>query len=86
MSDIDLTIAAKQPLYGDFADAAGVSQDLKKVMRDSVRWHDLNAQQRESLEMIANRIGRILSGDVNHYESWHGIAGFAELVAKAIKS
>jgi hypothetical protein len=62
MSDINQTLTEKQALYGDFSKAAGISQDIKIIMSQSSRWMDLNPGQRESLEMIANRIGQILSG------------------------
>jgi hypothetical protein len=85
MSDIDQTLTSKQRLYGDYVYAATISQEIKNVMHHGLRWKDLTSEQRESLDMIANRIGRILGGDPNHYESWHGISGFAELIAQQLK-
>ena len=84
MSDINETLADKQPLYGSYSAAASLSQGIKATMRCGVNWQKLSPEQLESMEMIANRIGRILSGDPNHYESWHGISGFAELIAREI--
>jgi hypothetical protein len=39
------------------------------------------AHQKESLEMIASKIARIVCGDSNHHDSWHDIGGYAKLVA-----
>jgi hypothetical protein len=36
--------------------------------------------QRESLEMIAHKISRIVNGDANYMDSWVDIAGYAQLV------
>ncbi len=85
MSDINETLAVKESLYGSYSAAAAISQGIKTTMRCGISWQKLSPEQRESLEMIANRVGRILSGDPNHYESWHGISGFAELVARELK-
>lgn len=44
------------------------------------KWVSLASDQKESLEMIAHKIGRILNGDPNYSDSWHDIAGYAKLV------
>lgn len=36
--------------------------------------------QREALDMIFHKIGRIVCGDPNYADSWHDIAGYAKLV------
>jgi hypothetical protein len=71
------TIALRAPVYGDFTSNAEIAQELK----NTVRAYDgqLNHVQRESLDLIFTKIGRILSGDPNHADSWHDIAGYAML-------
>ena len=37
--------------------------------------------QVEALDMICHKIGRIINGDPDYADSWHDIAGYAQLVA-----
>ena len=80
-NDIDATLAERGSRYGKFTDHATITQALKAVMfgyRDDL---ELAADQREALEMIAHKIGRIINGDPNYADSWVDIAGYAKLVA-----
>lgn len=49
--------------YGKFKDGAAIMQELKFVMREVDGWHNLTPSQREALDMIQHKIGRILNGD-----------------------
>lgn len=81
MNDITQTLAERGKRYGDFDEHARVTQNIKFAMIDSLNWNTLAADQREALEMIAHKIGRILNGDPNYHDSWHDIVGYAQLVA-----
>ncbi len=70
--------------YGDFAGHASITQDLKARMRIAPGWSRLNDEQREALEMVAHKIGRILNGDPNYKDSWVDISGYSELVARRL--
>lgn len=74
------TLAERGSRYGDFATHAQITQDMKAVFVASPRWTALSAAQKESLEMVAHKIGRILNGDPNYADSWHDIVGYAKLV------
>lgn len=79
--------------YGSFTGHAEITQQLKGVMLDGnglslptmarvqSRVAMLEPDQRECLEMIAHKIGRILNGDPHYEDSWRDIAGYATLVA-----
>jgi hypothetical protein len=41
--------------------------------------------QRETLDMIAHKIGRILAGDPNVEDHWKDIAGYATLSADRVR-
>ena len=77
---IDVTLATRQDAYGEFIDNASISQAIKAAMRASPNWGVLAADQREALEFIAAKCGRILNGDHNHIDSWHDISGYSRLV------
>lgn len=82
---VEDTLEERGKRYGKFSDHAATTQNLKGVMRLHSGWSDLNNSQREALEMIAHKIGRILNGDPNYADSWHDIAGYATLVDKQLK-
>jgi hypothetical protein len=71
--------------YGKFVDHAAITQELKFVMFNFKKDLDLAADQREALEMIAHKIGRIINGDPNYADSWVDIAGYAKLVADRLE-
>ena len=79
--DIHVTLAERGARYGEFREHARITQDIKAAMRDSGNWQAISASHREALEMIAHKIGRVLNGDPDYHDSWHDIAGYAQLVA-----
>jgi hypothetical protein len=83
---INDTIAERTKLYGDFRDNAAISQEIKSAMAGGRNWLDMSPHHREALEAIAGKVARILSGDPEHFDSWHDIAGYATLVADTLKS
>lgn len=68
-------------IYGEFRIHAQITWALKGAMRDSHTFQKLQPFQKEALDMIAHKIGRILNGDPNYRDSWDDIAGYAKLVA-----
>lgn len=77
------TLAARGKSYGVFAHHAAVTQNLKVYIRGELaaREKELTASQQESIDMICHKLGRIINGDPDHADSWHDIAGYAQLVA-----
>lgn len=82
---INQTLTERGNRYGEFTKHAEITQDLKSVMQCSPNWCLLVDDQKEALEMIAHKIGRILNGDPDYDDSWTDIAGYAELVAKRLR-
>lgn len=80
-TQIEATLAERGSRYGSFAEHARITQALKEAMADSPNWARLDADQKEALEMVQHKIGRILNGDPNYHDSWHDIVGYAKLVA-----
>ena len=79
-SDVNKTLDERGERYGKFSNHAELSQKLKQAMKEKATWWNLSPSQQVSLEMIANKIARILSGDPNYAENWHDIAGYATLI------
>ena len=84
------TLAERGKRYGSFAGHAEITQKLKEAMMmhdNCIPWKTrLSRSQRESLDMIVHKIGRILNGDPNYADSWHDIAGYAKLVEDEINA
>lgn len=80
-ADINETLAERGDRYGDFTEHARITQAIKAAMADSPNWNSLAPDQREALEMIAHKAGRILNGDPDYHDSWHDIVGYTKLVA-----
>lgn len=84
MSNIDQTLAERGARYGDFPGHAAVTQGMKDVMQGHAGWDALADDQKEALEMVAHKIGRILNGDPNYIDSWTDIIGYTRLVEKRL--
>jgi hypothetical protein len=85
MTNINQTLAERGSRYGVFFEHARITQDLKEVMQDAPKWDALEPDQREALEMVAHKIGRILNGDPDYDDSWVDIAGYVTLVANRLQ-
>lgn len=83
---IDATLAERGTRYGEFAEHARITQAIKAAMENSPNWMTLTPDQREALEMIAHKAGRILNGDPDYHDSWHDIVGYAKLVADRLQA
>lgn len=70
--------------YGKFKDGAEIMRDLKHVMHDVDGWNDLSPSQKEALDMIQHKIGRILNGDPNYDDNWKDVAGYATLIVNEL--
>lgn len=84
--DIDETLAERGARYGDFSDHAKLCQTLQDVMRARDGWKDLSDVQKQALQVIADKISRILTGDPNYHDNWHDIQGYAKLVEDRLPS
>lgn len=78
---IEDTLAERGARYGDFVTHAKITQRLKWAMKNETKWQQLEDDQKEALEMVAHKIGRILNGDPNYHDSWHDAIGYIKLVA-----
>lgn len=79
--DIRATLNERAATHGSYTDHAHQTQILKEVMRANPGWNKLDWHERETLEMIAHKIGRILTGNPHFHDHWHDIAGYATLSA-----
>lgn len=81
-NNINDTLTERGSRYGRFCDHAGISQSIKRAMRSAPKWGELPDSMKESLEMVAHKIARILNGDPHYSDSWHDVAGYTTLVER----
>jgi hypothetical protein len=88
MNDIQATLDERGTRYGDFMGHAEITCRLKGIIFEFViqRNKKLEYDQQEALDMICHKIGRILNGDPDYADSWHDIAGYAQLVANRLNN
>jgi len=84
MPDVSSTLAERASTHGDFNVSARTVQTLKRTMRTTPGWEHLSDAQKEALEMIQHKIGRVLHGQPNHADTWHDIAGYSVLIERAL--
>jgi hypothetical protein len=78
--NIDATLAERGTRYGQFTGHAKITQDMKRAMVASDKWAGLADDQKEALEMVVHKIGRVLNGDPDYVDSWTDIIGYTRLV------
>jgi hypothetical protein len=66
--------------YGDYAEVSLVSQNIKSAMRHSRNWRHLPADMKESLEMTANKLARLLNGDWRYVDNLTDCIGYLKLI------
>lgn len=79
--NVETTLAERQNTHGDFRHNAEASQALKQTYRLHVS-QELTNVQLEALDNICQKMARIITGNPNHADNWHDIAGYATLAEK----
>jgi hypothetical protein len=81
--NIETVLEERGTRYGNFVGHASITQDLKSSLFNHAKSHGimLEVDQREAIDMICHKLGRIVNGDPNYADSWVDIAGYAKLVA-----
>jgi hypothetical protein len=78
----------RAPSHGDYADTARIAQQFKTVIMAGVAnrarkgLEPLTATQRESLDLIATKVARILAGDPAFDDHWKDIEGYARIAER----
>jgi len=81
--DVNETLQQRKKTHGRFEINAIASQSLKNVIHNHA-CVVLSLVQNEALDAICAKIARIITGDPNHADSWHDVAGYATLVENII--
>jgi hypothetical protein len=86
-NDIETTLTERGERYGKYLNVSKTSQLLKGIVAQGLiqSGNELDYDMRESLDLICNKIARIVSGDSTYHDSWIDIAGYAKLVADRLQ-
>lgn len=84
-TDIIKTLSERGLTYGEYKDVSRISQLIKEAMSNGYSYSILSNEARESLDMIANKIARIVNGDPNYLDSWVDIVGYTTLVVNKLE-
>lgn len=80
MKDVTETLDTRGNRYGEYQDVSTTSQMIKEILRAGASWDKMEPYMQESLDLIANKLARIVNGDPFYDDSWHDVGGYAKLV------
>ena len=86
-TDIDETLDNRAKDYGKFIQGAEIMQMLKRMVHNYIelRGTKLAFDQREAIDMIIHKLGRIINGNPDKVDTWVDFAGYAKLVADRLE-
>ena len=85
MTTIDNVLEQRGTRYGEYMDVSDKSQQMKDLFRAAPSWQTMDSYMRESLDLIANKLSRIINGDPYYDDSWRDISGYATLVLQRLE-
>jgi hypothetical protein len=86
-TDVDQVLDSRAKDYGKFIEGAEIMQILKRLVHNYIeaRGTPLAFDQREAIDMIIHKLGRIINGNPDKVDHWVDIAGYATLVADRLQ-
>jgi hypothetical protein len=86
-TNVDAILDSRGKDYGKFIEGAEIMQMLKRVVHNYIekRGTQLAFDQREAIDMIIHKLGRIINGNPDKVDSWRDVAGYATLVADRLE-
>lgn len=87
VTSVDTVLDSRAKDYGKFIDGAEIMQMLKRLVHNYIedRGTPLAFDQREAIDMIIHKMGRIINGNPDKVDHWTDIAGYAKLVADRLE-
>jgi predicted ArsR family transcriptional regulator len=86
-TNVDQVLDSRAKDYGKFIEGAEIMQMLKRVVHNYIekRGTPLAFDQREAIDMIIHKLGRIINGNPDKVDSWRDVAGYSTLVADRLE-
>jgi hypothetical protein len=73
------TRATREPLRR-VCKRVGNITNTERNLRLGASWDKMEPYMQESLDLICNKLARIVNGDPFYDDSWHDVGGYAKLV------
>lgn len=74
------TLDSRKSAHGNFWESSSTCINLKEIMQSTPNWIAMAPAKRRALEMVMEKVSRILWGDHNFADHWHDIAGYVSLI------
>ena len=89
LQSVEDTLKQRGSRYGEYPKVSHVSQEIKAILSKGAKSagksdSDMPDYVWESLDMIANKLSRIVNGDPLYDDNWRDIAGYAQLIVDEI--
>jgi len=84
MKNVNEILQEREKTHGKYADHAYVTQEMKAACQYKGLDTKLSYEQKEAVDMILHKVGRIIAGNNNEVDHWQDIAGYATLVVRSI--
>ena len=81
---INETLKQRGSRYGKFKDVAATTYALQEILREASNHEHMTDDQVIALDMICNKMARIVNGDPDYIDNWHDICGYATLVEQEL--
>ena len=81
---INKTLEQRGERYGKFKDVAATTYALQEILRNAKNHEHMIDDQVIALDMICNKMARIVNGDPSYSDNWHDISGYATLVEQEL--
>lgn len=81
---INKTLEQRGERYGKFKDVAATTYALQEILRNAKNHEHMTDDQVIALDMICNKMARIVNGDPSYIDNWHDISGYATLVEQEL--
>lgn len=83
MSDVNATLKQRGNVHGNFNESSVTKRKLMAVAEQSPNWQAMSPAHQCAVNMIIEKLGRVLHGDHEFADHWHDIAGYATLGERA---
>lgn len=83
--DTNQLLAERQKTHGEYGEHARCTQEILRVLQAERGYPLLTDMQKESLHMIAHKMGRIVTGNPDIEDHWDDIAGYAVLISQRLR-
>lgn len=77
--DVKKLINDRKKVHGNFEGFAPIYYELMTVIRQHNEYNNLDAVQAVAIDMILNKICRIINGNASFLDHWRDINGYSNL-------